>query len=414
MTSTSSALSKITTDNEEFHFEYHGKEYRIFRPPGVLNWQMRVTKDGKQNPKSLGTPLRDIAKKQAKTFLDALFSKTWEEEKPKLSLKKRPQSTFGELVDLYKAVAPGEIGIGAKVARANAQRLLQIVTELYPDKDARALRIDALETPGIRRWARERKEAGANEKTLASMVRQARSVLTPKMHHIYAERLNMPRVLPSFTGLALDNSSEAFVPIPEPIVQKMEAAYPQLPPNVRRCYLLMARLGLRNNEAAFCRRSWFERHQGKILLVLKDRPEEDFLLKNSLAGVLEVHPALWEELTHDLPDTATYLLDGETKTERHRIANRSINIFVRQYLPDRQKSAYELRKWAGSIVCTRAKNIYPAQVFLRHKSVKTTEGYYATYLNTIGAVSAGDIASIYAAPAVAPSDISTTPSAHAL
>jgi len=37
-----------------------------------------------------------------------------------------------------------------------------------------------------------------------------------------------------------------------------------------------------------------------------------------------------------------------------------------------------------------------AQQFLRHRSVKTTESYYATYLKTIHGISADDLSSIYA------------------
>jgi len=72
------------------------------------------------------------------------------------------------------------------------------------------------------------------------------------------------------------------------------------------------------------------------------------------------------------------LVQARTLTERRIICQRASNRFVSQFLPDRPKCAYELRKWAGSLVWS-TQGAEAAQHFLGHRSMSTTERYYARF-----------------------------------
>ena len=392
---------------------FHGKQYRLYKVRPGSNYMLRVQRHGKDLPRTTGTPIADIARKQALTLLKAMFSDSWEEQSDVLRHKAKAQSSVGDLLDLYELHAPTELGIAKGSAKRNAGQLLRIIEQARPESNARKLRIEEINDDLARSYIAAARKAGRGDSSIRSSINQARSLFTPKLGHLYEKNLSLPKVQQTYekngsrprlmgfsiSSLNLKTSIEEFVPIPAEIVAKMEkeahGPLRECQPSAYRAYLLMSRLGLRNSEVVAVRQGWFETHNGTRLLVLKDRPQEAFKLKNSLSGAIGVSDALWGQLTAGLPEGWDYLIDEKTMTDRFDAAYRTLNNFIRGFLPDRKKGAYELRKWAGSIVATRS-GIYAAQQFLRHRSVKTTESYYATYLKTIHGISADDLSSIYA------------------
>ena len=398
---------------------FQGKQYRLYKPRIGSNFMLRVQRHGKDIPRTTGTPIADIARKQALTLLKAMFSDTWEEQGDVLRHKAKAQSTVGDLVDLYELQAPTELGIAKASAKRNAGQLLRIIELARPQSTGRNLRIEEITDDLARDYIAAARKTGRSDSSIRSSINQARSLFTPRLMYLYKKTLSLPNSRSrdiagqhsyksrsrapelgfSISSLNLKTSIEEFVPIPAEIVAKMETEahgpLRECQPSAYRAYLLMSRLGLRNSEVVAVRKGWFETHNGTRLLVLKDRPQEAFKLKNSLSGAIGVSDALWGQLTEGLPEQWDYLIDERTMTDRFDAAYRTLNNFIRQFLPDRKKGAYELRKWAGSIVATRS-GIYAAQQFLRHRSVKTTESYYATYLKTIHGISADDLSSIYA------------------
>lgn len=404
MTNESSDFAQSPKDvsaTEQFYINYHGKKYRVYIAPMSPNWSMRVMKNGKSVWKSLGTPIREVAKKQAKVFLDALFSESWEDRTESLRLKKRPQSTIGDLVECYLRYAPSEIGVQPYVAKQNVNRLLALWMAHGRHDNPRALRVEELSNDLLREFVSESRRMGIADVSIRSSLARARSVVTPKMRGVYDRHLCIPNSLFELNfSFGLNTAGSGFVPFPADVVEAMEDAIKKEEGNVRRGYLLMARLGMRNSEAASARLSWVEILDGRRMIVIKDRPDEGFKVKNSLPGALPIDDELWNQLTRDLRPDAVYFLDASSKTSRKDIVDRDLNRFVRRFFPDRKKGAYELRKWAGSIVATRTQNIYMAQIFLRHKSVKTTESFYATFLGRAPSVTTSDIVAIYAGSAV--------------
>jgi hypothetical protein len=393
------------TTTDDIYVTFQGKEYRLYKQRKGGNYMLRVQRKGKDIPRTTGTPIAEIARKQAKTLLTAMFSETWEDQIDGLRHKAKPQSTVGDLIDLYEKSAADELGISEKTVSRNASQLLRMIAAARPGTDPRSLRLEEVNEDLARAYIASQKKATADrekrgEASIRSSINQARSLFTPKLKHLYSKSLRLPKKLGfELAELNLKTATNEFVPIPEPVVAAMESEAREIlrveSPSAWRGYLGMSRLGMRNNEVVAVRSHWFEVHNGTRLLVLKDRPEENFKLKNNLPGAIGVSEDLWNELTEGLPEGWDYLINERTATERQDAIYRTLTAFVRKHLPDRQKAAYELRKWAGSMVATEHKNIYPAQQLLRHKSVKVTESYYATYLKTIHGVSAASFSSIY-------------------
>jgi len=81
-------------------------------------------------------------------------------------------------------------------------------------------------------------------------------------------------------------------------------------------------------------------------------------------------------------------------TARAKLCDRDICRFVEPFIKGRRKLAYELRRWAGLRVATRY-GVYAAQAFLGHRSVTTTEKFYAKNLARMQSASRLDHAQLY-------------------
>jgi integrase len=66
---------------------------------------------------------------------------------------------------------------------------------------------------------------------------------------------------------------------------------------------------------------------------------------------------------------------GTTKTEAFDLTHYGINEFVRQFIPDGEKGAYNLRKEYGAQIAGRD-GIDVASRLLRHRDIQTTFNHY--------------------------------------
>jgi integrase len=221
----------------------------------------------------------------------------------------------------------------------------------------------------------------------ASYVRQARSIVALRKIRFY-EGMKLPD-LTGFRGETVETPHRS---LPRPLDMKaltdMNAAAPALAkkdPGAYVAHLLFSRLGLRNIEILNARVHWI--NDGSIGIV--NRPEEDFFPKGSEGWVPMAPDVLKEILGFQLLCADSYLVPGANRTERHDAVYRRHSKWVTQWIKERTKTSYELRRYAGSRLLDMGATIFEVRDFLRHRDVQTTQMWYAyrlqnRQLRTIG------------------------------
>ena len=221
----------------------------------------------------------------------------------------------------------------------------------------------------------------------ASYVRQARAIVALRKMKFY-EGLKLPD-LTGFRGESVEAPKRS---LPRPLDMKalaaMETAAPALArddPGAYVAHLLFSRLGLRNIEIVNARTHWIS--DGSIGII--NRPEEDFFPKGC-EGWVPISPDVLKEILSFQPlCTDGYLVPGANRTERHDAVYRRHSRWVSQWIKDRTKTSYELRRYAGSRLLDMGATIFDVRDFLRHRDVQTTQQWYCyrlqnRQLRTIG------------------------------
>jgi integrase len=85
-----------------------------------------------------------------------------------------------------------------------------------------------------------------------------------------------------------------------------------------------------------------------------------------------------------------YIVPGVTATERKDAVDRRHSAWVGQWIKDRPKTSYELRRYVGSLVYNVTHDILKVRDFLRHASVETTQQWYAYLLDDVPAIGMDD------------------------
>jgi integrase len=209
----------------------------------------------------------------------------------------------------------------------------------------------------------------------ASYVRQARSIVSLRKMKFY-DGLKIPD-LAGFRGESVEGPKRS---LPRPLDMKalaaMEAATPKLAeadPGAYVAHLLFSRLGLRNIEIVNARVHWINDSSVGII----NRPEEDFFPKGCEGWVPVASDVLKEILRFQPLCVDGYLVPGAHRTERNQAVYRRHSKWVGQWIKDRTKTSYELRRYAGSRLLDMGATIFEVRDFLRHRDVQTTQQWYA-------------------------------------
>ena len=382
---------------------HRGESYTLWMRGG--KFYLRLTRNGRPIWKSLRTGQKAAALERAKKELDALEKNDWH---PVAKVVAAPRfATLGEILTAFRNSGAQTL-ISPRTIRQYAGSFEELVTtatgkEFNPSTSSAILTEDLIRKymAACREINPETGEPRRPDPSIQSSITQARCVLQENFSDIYRHLK-----LPDLAGFRAKkrfkkHTAAGFVPFDRQTVIDMEAAAARLweiREDVWIPYALMSVLGLRNGEVE--KAQWTDFEERTVYgMDGKPRPSRVFRVRadyeEAIAGEIEVPDDLWAKL-QPYKDAATteYVCPGKNKTERAQVCERNINRFVERFIKDRQKVSYELRKWAGSIVATKH-GIYAAQGFLRHRSVTTTERYYATYLKGQSAASASDRAEIY-------------------
>jgi integrase len=88
--------------------------------------------------------------------------------------------------------------------------------------------------------------------------------------------------------------------------------------------------------------------------------------------------------------TNDYIVPGITATDRKDAVDRRHSVWVGQWIKDRSKTSYELRRYAGSLIYNATRDILKVRDFLRHASVETTQQWYAYLLEDVPSIGMND------------------------
>jgi hypothetical protein len=375
------------------------KFYLLKPPPGRNDWHIKFvppTIDGVRRVIFRSTGTKEIG--AAKRIAADIIKSFWiDSGRSAVRLKLRDDNaTIGELIAKYKQNAAQRPG----TLRSNVRSLRMIIKTVHGgDPDSKSS--SALTAKLIREFEKrqlERAEKRATPATRASVVqkvristasyvRQARAIVALRKMKFY-EALK----LPDLTGFRGESVEAPHRSLPRPLDMKALAAMEEAAsaladedPGAYVAHLLFSRLGLRNIEIVNARTHWI--NDGSIGII--NRPEEDFFPKGCEGWVPVAADVLNEVLRFQALCVDGYLVPGANRTERHDAVYRRHSKWVSQWIKDRTKTSYELRRYAGSRLLDLGATIFEVRDFLRHRDVQTTQQWYAyrlqnRQLRTIG------------------------------
>lgn len=295
--------------------------------------------------------------------------------------RKRECGTIGQLLEEYAALCQEKGKPRWDTVRGNVNALRRIV-ECVTGKPADEQSIDVLNKDLLREYLRVKLRGSQHEdrtrRTVASTIRQARSILVRKKTQDYKVTLPDVEEFRTYYVTEEPDRETPLPPLPLRIKTHMAARRLWLARDDRYLvYLLGYYLGMRANEMAHCRWTWVEQHLGKPRMALRNRPEEGFKIKGVRPGNVPIHPAVYKRLL-------AYKGEGAHVIPRDGVDGR-MNLVIRDFAHwmrnlgwgdlDTTKKSHELRRLYGSRVFAKYGQ-EECYIRMRHTTFKTTEQNY--------------------------------------
>ena len=410
---------------KETNFIYYRNRKRFIRPRkpgGPLH--IRINVNGRDVWRSLNTVNMSEAKILAEKIFNAEFSGNASAAR-ELKVKK-DYCTLREIIDIYVhkysdgAIKQGKFWKGGKLrALRTAMRcagtlakMVRVAYGLTLDTAKASILtgdlIEKFEENESKRIERDRNGSTllASElrvrTTIQSGVKHARAVFALKHMHWY-KHLN----LPDLTDFRQRQPRRVKRPLPEAlaagVIEAINSAAPALAatrPALYVAHLLFTRLGMRNSEIEFARRSWLEQPNEfeaganvAAILAIKTRPAENYEPK-ALPRRIAIDAGTLAKINHGYvasPD-GEFLVPARNATHRHTIVNDEHCEWVGQWIKDHTKISYELRRYAGSLLYDKTHDLVAVQEFLGHGDINTTRKWYLHKLGKTVALTEADFA----------------------
>jgi integrase len=374
--------------------------YRRKRADGSLypSYYTRVQVKGRDVPRSLGTLCVPAAKEKARQVIEAEVNGDVESSR-RLKIHS-DYCTLEQVCDIYLDKFATDVR-RRRTARANVRCLRKILELGGHGSDLASLRVNVLTADLIREFqAAEEKRIGRDghggylqesersvRESICSVVLQARSIFMDTYRGDWYRDLNLPD-LSEFRKQSVKAPER---PLPRPldagVMNAIDAAAPDLATNDSACYvshLLFRYLGMRNREQKYARRTWILRNpdgSGKLGVIY--RPEENFKPKRKTERWIPVSARVIADLDkHYRPSPdGEFLIPAEHKSAREIIVDRRHSAWAGQWIHNRSKTSYELRRHAGAKVFEKIKGggrdaLAYVQKFLGHANIKTTLEWY--------------------------------------
>jgi integrase len=382
-----------------------GRKRKLYRIKAGGAFYVRFQVRGKDIERSTGVTTEAAAKDKGKQIVEAEISGDTDKAR---TLKLRSDAcTLRELCDLYlKNFAQDKRT--ARTARGNVGALEKVV-RIGAGLSLEKARANVLSGELVRKFeAQEQKRIERDKNgfvvqeselrvrtSIGSWLKQARSIFK-RSHMSWFDGLSLPE-LSSFRDQGVRAPERPRPrPLDEGVLAAINAAAPALAKQSPACYvahLLFSRLGLRNGEIKAARKSWIvdDPRRGKRLGIIF-RPEQGFKPKKKTERWIPIAPCVLEEIDKHwaLSPDGDFLVSAQTKTERARIVDREHAAWCGQWIKNRTKVSYELRRYAGSLIYRKTSQLAHVQQFLGHANLKTTLDWYWYLLDDVPALDMSD------------------------
>jgi len=382
-----------------------GRRRKLFRRKHGGPWHIRFLCGNRDVVRSLDTTIEAVAKDKAKRIIEAELEGDTQTSR---SLKARTDySTLRQIADIYvekfgvdprrRRTARGNVGALEKIVRvANGISLEEARTSILTGELVRTF--EAEEEKRIERDGNGFIDQGSELRirtSIQSWLKQARSIFR-KATMNWFDDLALPD-LDSFRQQGVKAPERPRPRRLEPaIIAAINRAAPALAksnPSLYIAHLLFKFLGMRNSEQKAARMAWIERDpRGFAKLAVIYRPEEGFKPKAKTERRIAIAPIVLAELEKywtPSPD-GDYIVPAPHKTERADIIDDQHSAWAGQWIQNRSKVSYELRRYAGSLVYQKTGRIEHARQFLGHADVKTTLEWYWDLLEDTPALEPSD------------------------
>jgi ribosomal protein S7 len=298
---------------------------------------------------------------------------------------------LGEVFDKYEAWEHGK----ERTRHRNVASLTQIVKDMNPTADVRALSIDVIDSKLARQWLEEQKRAAAlqflpKQKEEFERRKRSRNQILANAQSVFSRRavqylqdsgLRIPDTARAFaTELGLDAR-----PAPPPQVfspKEIEAIHAGLPklkeqePATYAAIMLMLHAGLRNCEILEARWGWIGTVDGRTFIDLSTNGTFE---PKGRDGWVEIDPNLPKLIrsSETAPKASAFIVEGLSEHDRWQTCYRRINAYIATCGVERinGKLAYRARGHAITQIYL-AHGAGAAKEFARHSTQRTTDRYY--------------------------------------